>query len=77
MRIADDHEILQLAQDLLDKLKEQPGGQQIINQTQTVKVKDVKVGRDFNFHYALHFVVLSKYLLSDFRQEKSAKCREG
>ena len=28
--------------------KEQPGGQQIINQTQTVKMKGVKVGRDFN-----------------------------
>lgn len=47
-KVNDDPEILQLAQDLLDKLKEQPGGQQIINQTQTVKVKDVKVGRDFN-----------------------------
>lgn len=32
-KINDDPEILQLAQDLLDKLKEQPGGQQVITQT--------------------------------------------
>lgn len=29
----DDSELRQLAQDLLNKLKEQPGGQQVINQT--------------------------------------------
>lgn len=29
----DDPEIVQLAQDLLGKIKEQPGGQQVINQT--------------------------------------------
>ena len=32
-KIDDDPEILQLAQDLLDQLKEQPGGQQVIAQT--------------------------------------------
>jgi hypothetical protein len=32
-KINDDPEILQLAQDLLDQLKEQPGGQQVITQT--------------------------------------------
>ena len=47
-KVNDDAEIVQLAQDLLDKLENEPGGQQIVNQTQTVKVKDVKVGRDFN-----------------------------
>ena len=47
-KVNDDSKILQLAQDLLDKIKEQPSGQQVINQTQTVKVEDVKVGRDFN-----------------------------
>ena len=31
----------------------------------------------FGFPYALQFVVLSKYLLSDFRQGKSAPCGEG
>ena len=43
-----DEEIIKAAQYLLDKIKEQPGGQQIINQTQTVKMKGVKVGRDFS-----------------------------
>ncbi|NJM73323.1 MAG: hypothetical protein HC862_26145 [Scytonema sp. RU_4_4] len=32
-KVNDDPELVQLAQDLLDKLKEQPGGQQVINQT--------------------------------------------
>ncbi len=32
-KVNDDPEILQLAQDLLDKIKEQPGGQEIIQQT--------------------------------------------
>ena len=32
-KVNDAPQILQLAQDLLDKLKEQPGGKQIINQT--------------------------------------------
>ena len=32
-KVNDDPEIVQLAQDLLDKLKEQPGGQQVITQT--------------------------------------------
>lgn len=32
-KVNDDPELLQLAQDLLDKLKKQPGGQQVIIQT--------------------------------------------
>lgn len=32
-KVSDDPDILQLAQNLLNQLKEQPGGQQIINQT--------------------------------------------
>ena len=45
----DDQEIVQLAQDLLNKLKDSPGGQQIINQTQTNTLSGVTVGRDFEF----------------------------
>ena len=41
------------------------------------KIYSVEAPQWLHFHYALQFVVLSKYLLSDFRQEKSAKCREG
>ena len=32
-KVNDDPDIIRLAQDLLDKLKEQPGGQQVITQT--------------------------------------------
>ena len=48
-KVNDDPDIIQLAQDLLDKIKEQPGGQQIINQTQTTttKVRGVNVGGNF------------------------------
>jgi hypothetical protein len=38
-----------LAQDLLDKIKQQPGGQEIINQTQTNTVSGVNVGGNFEF----------------------------
>lgn len=48
-KVNDDPDLLRLAQDLLDKIKEQPGGQQIINQTQTNTVSGVTVGRDFEF----------------------------
>jgi hypothetical protein len=34
-KVNDDPDIRKLVQDLLDQIKEQPGGQQIINQTQT------------------------------------------
>lgn len=44
-----DEEIINAAQDLLDKIKEQPRGQQIITQTQTNKVSGVNVGGDFEF----------------------------
>jgi len=45
-----DPQIIQVAQDLLDKLKVQPGGQEIINQTQTNTVTGVTVGGDFTFN---------------------------
>ena len=48
-KVNDDPNIIRLAQDLLDKIKEQPGGQQIINQTQTNTVSGVTVGGDFEF----------------------------
>ena len=49
VKVNDDPDIIKLAQDLLDKLKEQPGGQEIINQTQTNTVSGVNVGGDFEF----------------------------
>ena len=49
-KVNDDPEILKLAQDLLDKVKEQPGGQQTINQTQTNTVSGVNVGGNFDFN---------------------------
>ncbi len=51
-KVSDDPEIIRLAQDLqdlLDKIKEQPGGQQIIDQNQTNKVSGVNVGGNFEF----------------------------
>ena len=48
-KVNDDPEILKLAQELLDKIKEQPGGQEIINQTQTNTVSGVNVGGNFEF----------------------------
>ncbi len=48
-KVNDDPDIIRLAQDLLDKIKEQPGGQQIINQTQTNEVSGVTVGGNFEF----------------------------
>ncbi len=48
-KVNEDPEILELAQDLLDKIKEQPGGQQIIDQTQTNTVSGVNVGGNFEF----------------------------
>lgn len=48
-KVNDDLGIIQLAQDLLDKIKEQPGGQEIINQNQTNTVSNVTVGQNFNF----------------------------
>ena len=48
-KLNDDPEILNLAQDLLEKIKEQPGGQDIINQTQTNTVNSVTVGGNFEF----------------------------
>ena len=48
-KVNDDVEIVQLAQDLLNKLKDEPGGQQIINQTQTNTASGNTVGGDFSF----------------------------
>jgi len=48
-KVNDDPEIVKLAQELLNKLKEQPGGQEIINQTQTNTVSGVNVGGNFEF----------------------------
>jgi hypothetical protein len=48
-KVNDDPEILKLVQDLLDKLKEQPGGQGILTQTQTNTVSGVNVGGNFEF----------------------------
>ncbi len=48
-KVNDDPELIRLAQDLLDKIKEQPGGQQMIDQTQTNTVSGVNVGGNFNF----------------------------
>ena len=44
-----EQEIIKVAQDLLDQVKEQPGGQEIINQTQTNTVSGVTVGGNFEF----------------------------
>ncbi len=48
-KVNDDSDMIRLAQDLLEKIKEQPGGQQIINQTQTNTVSGVTVGGNFEF----------------------------
>ncbi|MEO0013293.1 MAG: hypothetical protein RLZZ535_1682 [Cyanobacteriota bacterium] len=48
-KVNDDPDIRKLVQDLLDKIKEQPGGQEIINQTQTNTVSGVNVGGNFEF----------------------------
>ncbi len=48
-KVNDDPELLELAQELIEKIKEQPGGQNTINQTQNNTVSDVKVGGNFEF----------------------------
>ncbi len=49
-KINDDPEIMSLVQDLLDKIKEQPGGEQIVNQTQTNTVSGIgSIGGNFSF----------------------------
>lgn len=48
-RVNDDSEIVQLAQDLLDKLQDQPGGQQVIEQTQINTSSGNTVGGNYNF----------------------------
>jgi disulfide oxidoreductase YuzD len=49
-KVNDDPELVGLAQALLDQLKEQPGGQEIISQTQTNTVSGVTVsGGNFEF----------------------------
>jgi disulfide oxidoreductase YuzD len=48
-KVNDDPNIVKLAQDLLNQIKQQPGGQEIINQTQTNTVSGVNVGGNFEF----------------------------
>ena len=48
-KVNDDPDIAQLVQDLLDKIQEQPGAEQIINQTQTNTVSGVNIGGNFEF----------------------------
>ena len=48
-KVNDDPDLLKLAQDLLDKIKKQPGGQEIINQTQTNTASGNSVGGNFHF----------------------------
>ncbi len=50
-KVNDDPELLSLAQELIEKIKEQPGGQQIINQTQTNTVSDVNIEGGGNFEF--------------------------
>lgn len=45
-KVSDDPEIVKLAQDLLSQLKEQPGGQQIINQHINAKYAATSVSGD-------------------------------
>jgi predicted nuclease with TOPRIM domain len=47
--VNEDPDILRLAQDLRDKIREQTGGQEVINQIQINKVQGVTVGHDFEF----------------------------
>jgi hypothetical protein len=49
VNVNEDPDILQLAQNLRDKIREQLGGQEIINQSQVNTVQNVTVGRDFEF----------------------------
>ncbi|MGB8689577.1 MAG: hypothetical protein WCD53_19865 [Microcoleus sp.] len=48
-KIYNDPQMVKLAEELLSKLKEQPGGQEILNQTQTNTVSGVTVGGNFEF----------------------------
>lgn len=48
-KVNDDPEILKLAEDLLEKIKQQPGGQQTINQTQTSTMSGNTVGGSVTF----------------------------
>lgn len=49
-KVNDDSDLVNLAQDLLDKIKEQPGGQKIINQIQTNTMSNVNAGGDVVFN---------------------------
>ena len=48
-KVNDDPDLLKLARDLLDKIKKQPGGQEIINQTQTNTASGNTVSGNFHF----------------------------
>lgn len=42
-------DMVKLARDLIEQIKQQPGGQDIINQSQTNTVSNVNVGGNFEF----------------------------
>jgi hypothetical protein len=48
-KVNDAPDVVKLAQDLLDKIKEQPAGQEIINQTQTNTASGNTVSGNFQF----------------------------
>ena len=49
-KVNEETDIIQLAQDLIEQIKEQPDGQQIINQTQTNTMSGVTAGGDVIFN---------------------------
>jgi hypothetical protein len=50
-KVNDDPDLWQLAQDLLDRIRSQSGGQEMINQTQTNTVSGVNMSGDGNFEF--------------------------
>jgi Ribonuclease G/E len=50
-KVNDDPDLRQLAQDLLDRIRSQSGGQEMINQTQTNTVSNVNMSGDGNFEF--------------------------
>jgi Ribonuclease G/E len=50
-KVNDDAELQKLAQDLLDRIRSQSGGQEMINQTQTNTVSGVNMSGDGNFEF--------------------------
>lgn len=48
-KVDENQEVVSLAQELIASIKEQPGGQDIINQSQTNTVSNVNVSGNFEF----------------------------